>query len=506
MGVYNGGQYEKKGKQLVDNYNMINDSVALHTDLYELNMMETYWRENKGDKRAIFEVYYRKEPFGMGYTIFTGLERIVNYIQNLTFKESDITYLRSLGYKEDFLDYLRHWRFRGTLRAFKEGEIAFANEPLIQYDGPIADGQLIETAILNIFNYQTLIAAKASQVVQVAGEGSVLEFGARRAHEMDASIWGARATYIAGVESTSNTRAAKLFGIPASGTHAHALVQAYRNEYDAFKAYAKTHKDCVFLVDTYDTIRSGVPNAIKVAKEMGDQINFIGVRLDSGDLSYLSKNVRKQLDEAGYPDAKIYASNNLDVDTIINLKMQGAKIDAWGVGTKMITAYDQPALGGVYKLVAIEGEDGELHDTLKLTANADKISTPAKKQVWRIMSQETQKSEGDQVTLDHERPDLEGELFMFHPKYTYINKTVKNFKARPLLHDIFVDGELVYDLPTLEDIRAYRQQSETCFWEENMRILNPEPYPVDLSQDLYDRKIKTINKFRNIDYHSSVKF
>ncbi len=490
----------------MDRYHYADDSLALHTDLYEINMMETYWREGKGDKRAIFEVYYRNEPFGMGYTIFTGLERIVDYIEQLTFTDSDIDYLRTLGYKEDFLEYLSHWTFRGSLRSFKEGEIAFANEPLIQYDGPIADGQLIETAILNIFNYQTLIAAKASQIVQVAGDDSVLEFGARRAQEMDAAVWGARATYIAGVESTSNTRAAKLFGIPASGTHAHALIQAYRNEYDAFKAYAKTHEDCVFLVDTYDTIRSGVPNAIKVADEMGDRINFIGVRLDSGDLSYLSKNVRKQLDEAGYPEAKIFASNDLDVDTIMNLKMQGAKIDVWGIGTKMITAFDQPALGGVYKLVAIEGEDGELYDTLKLTANADKISTPSKKQVWRIMNTESHKSEGDQVTVYDERPDLEDELFMFHPKYTYINKTVKNFKARPLLQDIYVDGQLVYDLPTIDEIKAYREQSQTCLWEENMRTLNPEPYPVDLSQKLYDRKIDTINKFRNIDSNSSVKF
>lgn len=494
------------GGTSMENITFSDDSLALHTDLYEINMMETYWRQGKEKKRAVFEVYYRSEPFGMGYTVFAGLERIIEYIKGLKFTESDIEYLRSLDFKEDFLDYLSAWKFRGTIRSFKEGEIAFANEPLIQVEGPIMDCQLIETAILNIVNFQTLIATKAAQIVTVADGDPVLEFGARRAQELDAALWGARATYISGVSSTSNVRAAKRFGIPVSGTHAHALIQAYRNEYKAFKAYAETHEDCVFLVDTYDTIRSGVPNAIKVVKEMGDKINFIGVRLDSGDLSYLSKNVRKQLDAAGYEDALIIASNDLDEETIMNLKMQGAKIDVWGVGTKMITAYDQPALGGVYKLVAIEGEDGELHDTLKLTANADKITTPSKKQVWRIINNETNKSEGDQICVYDERPDLEDELFMFHPKHIYINKRVKNFTARPLLHDIFVDGEYVYNQPSLNEIKNYREASQSYLWEENLRILNPEAYPVDLSQKLYDRKISTIEKYKDIDYISSVSF
>jgi len=474
------------------------DSLALHTDLYEVNMAYTYWKKGNADKKAVFEVYYRSNPFGMGYTIFAGLERVVNYINALNFTESDIDYLRNeIGFEEEFLEYLKNWRFRGTIRSMREGEIAFANEPLMQVEGPLLDCQIIETALLNIINYQTLIATKGSKVKTAAEGDTVMEFGARRAQEMDASIWGARAAYIGGVDSTSNTRASKLFDIPASGTHAHALVQAYRDEYKAFRAYAETHKNCVFLVDTYDSVNSGVPNAIRVADEMGDKINFVGVRLDSGDLSYQSKRVREQLDEAGYPDAKIFASNDLDSETIQSLKMQNAKIDVWGVGTNLITAFDQPALGAVYKIVSVEGEDGEMHHTLKLTANVAKISTPGKKQVWRIRSNNDTKPEGDLVTLDHERPDLEDELFMFHPQYTYINKTVVDFIARPLLQEIFVDGELVYNLPSLEEIRAYRAERLAEQYEEHRRILNPEQYPVDLSQELYDAKVDTINYYRD---------
>lgn len=475
------------------------DSVALHTDLYEINMILTHWKKDNHHKKAVFEVYYRSNPFGMGYTIFAGLERIVRYIENLHFTESDIQYLREVeGYPEEFLAFLKNWKFKGSLRSFKEGEVAFANEPLIQVEGSIVDCQLIETALLNIVNFQTLVATKAAQIKSAAGEDPVLEFGARRAQEMDAAIWGARATYIAGVDSTSNTRAAKIFGIPASGTHAHALVQAYRDEYQAFKAYAETHKNCVFLVDTFNTLESGVPNAIKVAKEMGDKINFIGVRLDSGDLSYLSKRVRQQLDEAGYKEAKIFVSNDLDAETIQNLKMQGAKIDVWGVGTKMITAYDQPALGAVYKIVSVEGNDGNMHHTLKLTGNAAKISTPGKKQVWRIRSHNDKKPEGDYITLIDETPNEQEELFMFHPQYTYINKTLTDYKARPLLQEIFVEGKRVYKLPKLEEIRMYAKDSLSEQWEEHKRLLNPEPYPVDLSQKLYDAKVETINLFKKI--------
>ncbi|SFH62942.1 nicotinate phosphoribosyltransferase [Pisciglobus halotolerans] len=473
------------------------DSQTLHTDMYQINMMKTYWEMGKADKKAVFEAYYRENPFGIGYGIFAGLERVVNYIKNLRFTDADIAFLRETqDYPEDFLTYLKEFTFAGTIRSAVEGELVFANEPFIQVEGPLAHCQLVETAILNIVNFQTLIATKTSEFRTVVDGDPLLEFGTRRAQEMDAALWGTRAAYIGGADGTSNVRAGKIFGIPVSGTHAHALVQAYRDDYQAFKAYAQSHKDCVFLVDTYDTLRSGVPNAIRVADEMGDKINFLGVRIDSGDMAYISKQVRKKLDEAGYPNAKIYASNNLDVKTILNLKMQGAKVDVWGVGTKLITAYEQPALGGVYKLVSIEDDDGQMHDTIKLTNNAEKVSTPGKKQVWRITSNEQGKSEGDYITFWDERPDQQEELFMFHPVHTYVNKTVKNFTARPVLREIFVEGKLVYELPTLEEIKHYAQDSLSSLWEEYKRGLNPEPYPVDLSQKLYDNKIRIIHETR----------
>lgn len=472
------------------------DSKALHTDLYQINMMETYWRDGIAERQSVFECYFRKMPFGSGYAIFAGLERIVDYINHLQFTASDIDYLRELGYQEDFLKYLSQLKMNLTLRSVEEGEIVFANEPLLQVEGPLVQCQLVETAILNIVNYQTLIATKAARIKQACKNDPVLEFGTRRAHEFDAAIWGTRAAYIGGFDATSNVRAGKIFGIPVSGTHAHALVQAYRDEYKAFKAYAETHKDCVFLVDTYDTLNSGVPNAIRVADEMGDKINFLGVRIDSGDMAYISKKVRDQLDEADYPDAKIYASSDLDEATILNLKMQHAKIDVWGVGTKLITAFDQPALGAVYKIVAIEDDEGQIRDTIKLSSNAEKVSTPGRKQVWRITNRKDGKSEGDYVALYEERPDIQEELYMFHPVYTYINKTVTDFSARPLLQVIYKDGQQVYDLPELTQIRSHAQMNLASLWTEYKRNLNPQDYPVDLSQALWDHKMDLIEEVR----------
>ena len=354
-----------------------------------------------------------------------------------------------------------------------------------------------------IVNYQTLIATKAARIRSVVGDDALMEFGTRRAQEFDAALWGTRAAYIGGFDATSNVRAAKIFGIPATGTHAHSLVQAYRNDYDAFMAYAKTHKDCVFLVDTYDTLRSGVPNAIKVAKEMGDKINFLGVRIDSGDMAYISKRVREQLDEAGFTSAKIYASNDLDEKTIMNLKMQGAKISVWGVGTKLITAYDQPALGAVYKMVAIENDQGQMEDTIKISSNAEKVSTPGRKQVWRITKKIDGKSEGDYIALWNEDPRKEDSLYMFHPHYTYINKTVTDFNARPILQDIFVEGKLVYDLPTIQEIKQYAHEKLDSLWEEYKRDLNPQDYPVDLSKACYDNKMQLLHDIRHqLGHHS----
>ncbi|WP_136605221.1 nicotinate phosphoribosyltransferase [Paenibacillus dokdonensis] len=468
------------------------DSLALHTDKYQINMTQAYWRDQIHERKAVFEVYFRKIPFRNGYAIFAGLERVIRYLHEFRFTDSDLAFLREDGYGDDYLEYLASLRFTGTVRSMKEGELVFANEPIMRIEAPLAEAQLNETAILNIVNYQTLIATKASRIRQVAGKETTMEFGTRRAQEMDAAIWGTRAAYLAGFDATSNMRAGKLFGIPTAGTHAHAMVQAYRDEYTAFRKYAECYTDCVFLVDTYDTLRSGVPTAIEVAKEFGNQINFKGIRLDSGDLAYLSKEARKMLDEAGFTNAKIYASNDLDEQTILNLKAQGAKIDVWGVGTKLITAYDQPALGAVYKLISIENEHGDMVDTIKISSNPEKISTPGRKRVFRIINKSNQKSEGDYIALENEEPQNQECLKMFHPVHTYIAKFVTNFEAKELHHTIFENGELVYAIPALQEIKAFVNENLNVLWEEYKRLLNPAEYPVNLSQDCWDNKMKLI--------------
>lgn len=469
------------------------DSLVLHTDAYQINMIYTYWKQGIDQKPVVFEAYFRKMPFNNGYVIFSGLERIVKILNQLKFTDDDIDYLQSLDlYDTEFLTYLKNWHLTATIRSAYEGEVMFNNEPLLQVEGPLVDAQLLETLLLNIINFQTLIATKAARIASVTNGDPLLEFGTRRAQELDAALWGTRAAFIGGFDATSNVRAGKLFNIPISGTHAHALVQAYHNDYDAFHTYAATHKNVVFLVDTFDTLKSGVPNAIKVAREFGDKINFQGVRIDSGDMAYLSKKVRIMLDEAGFTNAKIYASNDLDENTILNLKIQGAKIDVWGIGTKLITAYDQPALGAVYKMVSIDGDD-----TIKLSNNVEKISTPGKKQVWRITDSKDGKSEGDYLTFDDENPSQLETLHMFDPNHPVISKNIKNFDAQPMLHDIFVEGDLIYDLPDITTIKSYAKHSLNDLWDEYKRILNPETYPVDLSQKLYDAKMNLIHDIRN---------
>lgn len=474
------------------------DSYTLHTDAYQINMIQTYFQQGIANKHAVFEVFFRDMPFHNGYAVYAGLEHVVHYIQKLHFSQTDIDYLREAeNYPEEFLTYLKNFKFTGSIRSAVEGELVYAHEPILQVEGPLADCQLVETAILNILNYQTLIATKAARIRSVAGNDALMEFGTRRAQEFDAAIWGTRAAYIGGFDATSNVRAGKLFGIPISGTHAHSLIQTYGDDYQAFKAYAETHHDCVFLVDTYDTLRSGVPNAIKVAQEMGDRINFQGVRIDSGDMAYLSKRVRQKLDEAGFPDAKIYASNDLDEKTIQSLKMQDAKIDVWGIGTKLITAFDQPALGAVYKMVAIADDEGQLKPTIKLSNNAEKVTTPGKKQVWRITKKTDGKTEGDYVSLVDEDPQNEEALYMFHPSYTYISKTVTDFNARPILQLIFADGKLVYKLPSLSAVRDRCRGALANLWPEYKRDLNPQKYPVDLSQKCWDQKMAIIKQIHS---------
>ena len=475
------------------------DSNALHTDLYQINMAESYWADGIHNKKAVFELFFRSLPFGNGYALFAGLERVLDYLKEFKLSESDLAYLKEeLHYKDDFIDYLKDVRFTGDVYSMVEGELVFANEPILRVEAPLIEAQLIESALLNIVNYQTLIATKASRIKQVTKDEMVLEFGTRRAHEMDAAIWGARATIIGGVEATSNVRAGKKFGIPVSGTHAHSLVQAYKSEYEAFHSYARRHKDCVFLVDTYNTLKIGVPTAIQVAKELGDKINFKGIRLDSGDIAFLSKESRRMLDEAGFQDAKIVVSNDLDEYTILNLKAQGAKVDVWGIGTKLITAYDQPALGAVYKIVSIENDEGEMEDTIKISSTAEKVTTPGQKKLYRIIDRENGKAEGDYITMHDEDPTAEKRLKMFHPVHTFISKFVTNFEAKNLHVQVVEAGKVVYENPTLHEMQNYAKENLDLLWDEYKRSLNPEEYPVDLSQKCWDNKMRNIQEVQEM--------
>lgn len=478
--------------------NYADDSLALHTDLYQINMTESYWADGIHERKAVFELYFRNLPFGNGYAIFAGLERILDYLKEFHFSESDLVYLKEeLGFKDDFLTYLKDLRFTGDVYSMVEGELVFANEPIVRVETTLAEAQLIETALLNIVNYQTLIATKASRIKQVVKDEVVMEFGSRRAHEMDAAIWGARAAVIGGVEATSNVRAGKLFGIPVAGTHAHSMVQAYRSEYDAFHSYARRHKDCVFLVDTYNTLKIGIPTAIQVAKELGDKINFIGIRLDSGDIAFLSKEARRMLDAAGFTDVKIVVSNDLDEYTILNLKAQGAKVDVWGIGTKLITAYDQPALGAVYKIVSIENAAGEMEDTIKISSNIEKVTTPGQKKLYRIIDKENGKAEGDYITMADEDPTEEKRIKMFHPVHTFISKFVTNFEAVNLHAKVVEAGKIIYQNPSLNEMRDYAHANLELLWDEYKRSLNPEEYPVDLSQKCWDNKMRNIHEVQD---------
>lgn len=473
------------------------ENLTLHTDKYQINMMYAHWLKGTYQEKAVFEVYFRKLPFDGGYAVFAGLERLVHYIKHLHFGDDEIAYLREQeeNYREDFLEALRAFKFSGDLQCVPEGTLVFPNVPLVRVVASIFEAQFVETAILNFVNYQTLIATKASRIKQVAPNEVLLEFGTRRAQEADAAIWGARAAYVAGFHATSNLRAGMLFGIPTKGTHAHAWVQAFDTEEEAFRVYAEALPEQVtLLVDTYDTLRSGVPNAIKIARmlqQQGKRMNAI--RLDSGDLAYLSQQARHMLDEAGFPEVAIVASNDLDENIIEGLKAQGARIDVWGVGTQLITAADQPALGGVYKLVALE-KNGEFEPVIKISGNPEKVSNPGFKEAYRIINKKTGKAEADYLAMEHEVDIQRGErVKLFDPTHTYIYKYIEDYEAVPLLKAIFAGGELVYKLPTLNEIRAYHQEQIRTFWPQYLRKLNPEGYRVNLSTELWELKMNLIH-------------
>jgi nicotinate phosphoribosyltransferase len=465
-------------------------NLTMLTDLYQLTMMYGYYRCGMADKVGVFDLFFRKSPGGSGYAIAAGLEQAIDFINDLHFADEDIAYLRSLDlFDEDFLKVLKNFKFTGEVYAVPEGTVVFPHEPIMRVKAPFMEAQLLETALLNIINHQTLIATKSSRVVYAAEGDSVLEFGLRRAQGPDAGIYGARAAIIGGCSFTSNVLTSELYNIPAKGTHAHSWVMSFPTELDAFRAYAEIFPNsCLLLVDTYDTLRSGVPNAIKVFEELKSKgYNPVGIRLDSGDLAYLSKKARAMLDNAGFPDTKIFASGDIDEWLIRDMKLQGARIDVWGVGTKLITSEGCPALGGVYKLAA-EISNGKTIPKIKVSDNVEKITNPGYKKLTRIYSNQTGKAIADLIQLNSETIDETKPLTIFHPVDTWKKMRLTDYHTKDLLVPIFVDGQQVYQSPPLMEIQAYAHADLATFWDEVRRLINPQEYKVDLSQQLYDLK------------------
>ncbi len=473
-------------------------NLTLLTDLYQLTMMNGYYLEGKGDQTAVFDVFFRQNEI-ITYSVFAGLEQAIDYVVNLKFGKEEIEYLDSLNlFDKGFLKYLSEFRFTGDIYSVPEGTVVFPGEPILTVKAPVIEAQLVETAILNIINHQTLIASKAAKICYAAGSGkSVMEFGLRRAQGPDAGIYGARAAIIGGCGSTSNVLAGQMFDVKVSGTHAHSWVMNFPTELDAFRAYARVYPDAtMLLVDTYDTLKSGVPNAIKVFDELKAQGHKpIGIRLDSGDLAYLTKKARKMLDDAGYKDAIICASGDLDEKLISSLIHQGAKIDSWGVGTKLITSADMPALGGVYKLAAVY-EDGKEIPKIKVSDNSAKITNPGFKTIYRIYDKETGKAEADLIALRNETIDDSKPLTIFHPLETWKKTTFTQYVMREIVISVVKNGELVYKFPQLKEVAKYCDKELSTFWDEYRRLDQPHIYKVDLSQELYDLKTGMLEKIR----------
>lgn len=472
-------------------------NLTLLTDLYQLTMMNGYAESGMADREAVFDAFYRPAPPYLDFAVASGLEQVVDYINNLHFDGSDIDYLRSLGcFGEKFFERIRDFKFTGDMYAMREGEMVFPYEPLVTVRAPLFEAQLIETALLNIVNHQTLIATKAMRMANET-DGGIAEFGLRRAQGPDAGIYGARASIIGGCVSTSNVLAGKMFGIKVSGTHAHSWVMSFPTELDAFRRYAELNPDqCLLLVDTYDTLRSGVPNAIKVFDELKAKGHKpLGIRLDSGDLAYLSKEARKMLDAAGHTDAKIFASGDIDESIIASLNAQGAKIDVWGIGTKLITAAPHPALGGVYKLAEIQNENGEWEPRMKVSDTPEKITNPGFKTTYRIYKADG-KAAADLIALRGEKIDFTKPLTIFHPLETWKKTTFEEYTVRELPVAVFERGKQVYDLPSLNEIVEFANKSKGEFWAEYKRLTNPHEYKIDLSDELFALRTKLLNERR----------
>ena len=472
-------------------------NLTMLCDFYELTMANGYFQTGLQDRICYFDVFYRSVPDKAGFALAAGLAQVVEYIQNLSFDEEDLAYLRSKGcFDEDFLTYLSRFRFTGDIWAVPEGTPVFPGEPILTVRAPAIQAQFIETFVLLTLNHQSLIATKSNRIVRAAEGRPVAEFGSRRAQGSDGALLGARASYIAGCSATACTMADQRYGSPATGTMAHSWVQMFPDEYTAFKTYCQLYPhNATLLVDTYNVLKSGVPNAIRAFKEvlvpMG--ITKCGIRLDSGDLTYLSQKARQMLDEAGLTGCKIFASNALDEYIIRDLVRQGARIDSFGVGERLITSRSEPVFGGVYKLVAIEDEKGTIIPKIKISENAAKITTPHFKKVYRIFSRDTGKAEADLICLHDEEFDFTQPLELFDPDATWKRKTYTDFEARELLVPIFQKGELVYRVPDLQASRSYCQRQVDALWDEVKRFENPHNYYVDLSQKLWDIKQALLN-------------
>lgn len=478
-------------------------NLSMCMDFYELTMSQCYFNSDAKDKIVSFDLFYRKNPDNGGYAVFAGLEEIIGFIQNLHFSDEDIAYLRSLHtFSEPFLDYLRHFIFTGDVYAVKEGTPVFPYEPLIRVRARLIEAQILETAMLLVVNHQTLIATKAKRIVRAAQGRAIMEFGARRAHNFDAANYGARAAYISGAAGTATTYAGQKFDIPVLGTMAHSFIQSFDSEYEAFLAYAKTFPNsCTVLLDTYDTLRSGLPNAIRLAKEYLEPNGhrLAGVRIDSGDMAYLSKKIREALNANGMNDTKIVVSNSLDEYLIQSLISQGAQIDSMGVGENLVCSKSTPVFGGVYKLSSVM-ENGEMIPKIKVSENIEKVTNPGFKKLYRIYDKESGKAIADLMTLYEEQIDSEKDLTIYHQMNTWKNKTLKggSYTLRDLLEPIFIDGKLVYDVPKLQEIRSYSESEFAKLWDEVLRFEYPQVYYVDLSERLLKLKLSMLEDIKHV--------
>lgn len=478
----------------------IKNNLTMLMDFYELTMSNGFFVEGFQDKTAYFDMFFRDIPDDGGFAIMAGVEQLIDYIKNLRFTDEDIEFLRSKNLFDDkFLEYLRNFEFKCDIWAIPEGTPIFPGEPIVTVRGPVVQAQLVETTLLLLINHQSLIATKANRIVRAAEGRPVMEFGSRRAQGADAAVYGARAAYIGGCVGTACASVDRDFGVPALGTMAHSWVQLFDSEYEAFCSYAKTYPDsCTLLIDTYNVLKSGLPNAIRVFNEILVPNGYRpkGVRIDSGDITYLSKKCRKILDEAGFPDCGIVASNSLDEYIIRDTIVQGAKIDSFGVGERLITSKSSPVFGGVYKLVAVEGENGEIIPKIKISENVTKITNPGFKQVYRLYSRENSDAIADVITLHEEKIDDTKPYELFDPEHTWKRKVVSEYYARPLLKPIFEKGKCVYESPSLEVLREYCKMQIDGLWEEMKRFENPHKYYVDMSQKMWNLKYNLLGNFK----------